>query len=185
MAEERQVPFEKISDHYDVLEEQMLQKFFDFVNVRQHFHWIHWNMRDVNYGFAAIEHRFRTLNGEPILIPEDKKFDLARALKAIYGRRYTSHSRQKSIADKNKITTLDFLSGAEEATMFQDKQFVRLHRSTLRKVGMIAEIFERTQSKTLKTDTSWFQQHGFTPMVLAECLKTHWLVSLLIAGVVY
>jgi hypothetical protein len=39
--------------------------------------YVHWNMRDVNYGFQAIEHRFRVLGGEPYIV-EDARNSISR-----------------------------------------------------------------------------------------------------------
>ena len=182
IAEEKQIQFTDISNHYDTLEKQMLDRYFDFVRSRQHYGWVHWNMRDVNYGFAAIEHRYRVLGGEPIMIAEDKKFDLARALVDLYGVGYIGHPRLESIIKKNNITDKDFLVGAQEAEAFEKKEFVRLHQSTLRKVDTLANIFERTSSKSLKTNSTWAEQYGFTPSVVAEWAKEHWLITLLVVG---
>lgn len=182
VAEERKIAFENIAEHYDDLERQMLDRYFEFLRLRQHVNWIHWNMRDVNFGFAAIEHRYRVLGGQPISVAEDKKFDLSRALVDLYGVGYIGHPRLESIIAKNKITNRDFLTGAQEAEAFEKREFVRLHQSTLRKADTLANIFERTTSKKLKTNSSWAEQFGFTPTVLAEWLREHWVVSLLIVG---
>ena len=32
----------------------MLARFFEFVRRHSHYYWLHWNMRDINYGFAAL-----------------------------------------------------------------------------------------------------------------------------------
>lgn len=182
IAEEQQIQFTDIANHYAPLEKQMLDRYFDFVRSRQHYSWVHWNMRDVNYGFAAIEHRYRVLGGEPIMIAEDRKFDLARALVDLYGVGYIGHPRLESIIKKNNITDKDFLVGAQEAEAFENKEFVRLHQSTLRKVDTLANLFERTSNKSLKTNSTWAEQYGFTPSVIAEWAKEHWLVTLLIVG---
>lgn len=182
IAEEQQIQFADIANHYDTLEKQMLDRYFDFVLSRQHYSWVHWNMRDVNYGFAAIEHRYRVLGGVPIMIAEDRKFDLARALVDIYGVGYIGHPRLESIIKKNKITDKDFLVGAQEAIAFENKEFVRLHQSTLRKVDTLANLFERTASKSLKTNSTWAEQYGFTPAVIAEWAKEHWLFTMLLIG---
>jgi hypothetical protein len=182
VAEERRIPFESIAEHYDDLERQMLDRYFEFLRLRQHVNWIHWNMRDVNYGFAAIEHRYRVLGGQPISVAEDKKFDLSRALVDLYGVGYIGHPRLESLLAKNKITNRDFLTGAQEAEAFERREFVRLHQSTLRKADTLANIFERTTSKKLKTNSSWAEQFGFTPTVLAEWVREHWVVSLLIVA---
>ncbi len=182
IAEEKKLPFVEISNHYDNLEREMLDRFFDFVRIRQHYNWIHWNMRDMNYGFAAIEHRYRVLNGEPILIPEDRKFDLARAFVDLYGADYIEHPRLESIIKKNNISDKDFLKGAEEAEAFENKEFVSLHQSTLRKVDALAQLFERASYQNLKTNSTWAKQYGLTPSVLVELAKEHWLVTSLIIG---
>lgn len=183
VAEEQHVAFAEISQHYDGLEKQMLDRFFEFVRTRQHCNWVHWNMRDVNYGFAAIEHRYRVLGGVPIQISEDRKFDLSRALVDIYGVGYIGHPRLDSLIKRNKITAKDFMTGQEEADAFDSKEFVKLHQSTLRKVDTLANIFERTSNRSLRTNATWVEQHGFTPAVIGELLKEHWLVtSLVVAG---
>jgi hypothetical protein len=182
IAEERGTPFPEIAAHYDSLERAMLDRFFQFALSRQHFSWIHWNMRDVNYGFAAIEHRHRVLGGTPIQIFEDRKFDLARALVDLYGVGYIGHPRLENLVRKNKITDRDFLTGAEEAKAFEAKEFVRLHQSTLRKIDILANIYERASNRSLKTNSTWSEQYGVTPAVLAELAKEHWIVSILVVG---
>lgn len=182
IAEESHVPFDQIDAHYDNLERQMLDRYFEFVRLRQHCNWVHWNMRDVNYGFAAIEHRYRVLGGSPIQIAEDKKFDLSRALVDLYGIKYIGHPRLESLLEKNKITAKDFLSGKSEADAFDQKEFVKLHQSTLRKADCLANIFERTLNGSLETNATWADRHAFSLAAVGEWLKEHWLVTLLIAA---
>ena len=183
IAEEQRIDFGDIYDHYDELEKEMLDRYFAFVRDNKHCSWVHWNMRDVNYGFAAIEHRYRVLGGKPIQVAEDRKFDLSRALVDIYGVAYIGHPRLESIIKKNRITDKDFLTGAQEAEAFEKKAFVRLHQSTLRKVDTLANLFDRCSNKSLKTKSSWIEQHGLTPDVLVELAKEHWLVTgILILG---
>jgi hypothetical protein len=181
IAEEEHVAFDKIADCYDDLEKKMLDRYSEFIRTRQHCNWVHWNMRDVNYGFAAIEHRYRVLGGAPIQISEDRKFDLSRALVDLYGVGYIGHPRLESLIELNKITAKDFMTGKQEADAFDNKEFVKLHQSTLRKVDTLANIFERTVNKSLRTKATWAEQYGFTPAVLGELAKEHWVVPTLIA----
>jgi len=67
---ERRGLLDSIEQHYDQLEREMLQDFFEEVRVRQHCKWVHWNMRDANYGFEALENRIRALGGTPVSVPE-------------------------------------------------------------------------------------------------------------------
>ncbi len=180
IAEQTRVPFDEIDSNYDELERAMLDEYFEFVRTRQGYIWVHWNMRDINYGFIAIEHRYRALGGNPIQIEESKKFDLARELISIYGVGYAGHPRLQSIVQKNKIANRDFLSGQEEAEAFQGKEYLRLHQSTLRKVDIMANLFERAADRTLKTNSTWQEVYGVSPKVIVELINEHWITSLLI-----
>jgi len=160
VAERTGVKFAEIDQHYDNLERQMLDAFFSHVGSHRTVKYLHWNMRDINYGFAAIEHRFRVLQGDPVIIPDDRKFDLARLLIDIYGVGYTGHPRLETLLAKNNIKPLDFLSGKEEARAFDERNFVGLHQSTLRKVDILANIAGRVHDRILKTSTTWWEMHG-------------------------
>ncbi|HUZ32710.1 MAG TPA: hypothetical protein VMV19_11520 [Xanthobacteraceae bacterium] len=108
IAEERRIPLAEIEQHYDELEKEMLTRFYAHVGGHRGMKYIHWNMRDMNYGFAAIEHRFRVLGGEPIVIEDDKKIDLSRVLVDIYGVGYAGHPRLTSLLEINRVRPLDF-----------------------------------------------------------------------------
>jgi hypothetical protein len=138
----------------------MLDAYFAHVSGHRGTKYLHWNMRDINYGFAAIEHRYRVLGGEPFLIPDDAKVDLSRLLVDLYGNAYIGHPRLPSLMAKNHITALEFLSGAAEAQAFDERNFVALHRSALRKADVLANIAYRSFDRTLRTNTTWWQLHG-------------------------
>jgi hypothetical protein len=57
IAERRRFPFDQIEQHYDDLEREMLADFFAHLGSHRGMKYLHWNMRDANYGFQAIEHR--------------------------------------------------------------------------------------------------------------------------------
>src|SRR6266481_1199204 len=143
--ERERIPFAEIQQHYDQLERTMLDEFYAHVGAHRGMKYIHWNMRDINFGFAAIEHRYRVLGGEPVVIEDDKKIDLARQLIDIYGPGYAGHPRLESLLALNRIRPLDFMTGAQEAEAFEQRNFVGLHQSTLRKVDVIANILARVQ----------------------------------------
>lgn len=180
IAEQQQLPFAEINERYDQLEKEMLSEFFEFVRSHQHFNWVHWNMRDINYGFAAVEHRYRVLGGEPVIIAEDRKFDLARALISLYGVGYIGHPRLENLVEKNNITDMGFLTGKQEAEAFENKEYIKLHQSTLRKVDILANIFGRAADGSIKTNASWLDQYGTNPRVLVELVREHWLWSAIV-----
>jgi hypothetical protein len=166
---------------YDQLERSMLDEFFAFLKAHPGHRFIHWNMRDMNYGFPALEHRFRVLKGDPYKVPDDKKFDLARAMVSIYSRSYIGRGedgRFLNLCRLNKITDRDAMTGRQEAQAFVDQEYVRLHQSTLRKVDMIANVFERAEDGSLKTNARWKDIYSLHPEYFVAFVREHWLWSL-------
>lgn len=178
IAEQKKVASEKIVLEYDELEKAMLGEFFKFVEAHRGYSWVHWHMRDMNYGFQAIEHRYAVLDGEPVKIDEPHKFDFARALISIYGCRYASHRRLENLLKMNHIHNDAFLTGGEEAKAFEDKDYVKLHQSTLAKTDMIANVFGRAVEGTLKTNAKWKEIYGFNPVAIGEFIKENWFFSI-------
>lgn len=175
---------DEIPRHLDELEFQMLAGYFDFLRLHNDCTFVHWNMRDENFGFAALEHRFRVLDGEPFVLSDEKKIDLARVLVNLYSRSYASHTspsgkkgRIMTIMEVNKIADLDALQGAEEANAFVDGEYLRLHRSTLRKVDVFANIFDRVHAKTIKTQAGFLDVYGVHPAALVEAVKNYWVIA--------
>lgn len=181
VAELKKISLVQISSHYDQLEKEMLDEFGEFLQRNIHCTWVHWNMRDINYGFQAIEHRHKVLGGTPpTRLPEERKFDLARALIAIYGVGYAGHPRLENVMKINKITDSGFLVGKDEAVAFDSGEFVKLHQSTLRKVDILANLFGRTLDGSLKTNATWWEARGIHPQAIAELISEHWIWSLLL-----
>lgn len=179
MAERHRYNAAQLENHYDELECEMLAEFFEFTSNHTGYWWLHWNMRDINYGFAAIEHRCRVLGCNPVVIPESQRFDLARLLIDLFGTRYASHPRLEKLVAKNRMSTLQFLSGAAEAKAFEDGEYVKLHQSTLKKVDVMANIVQRTWNGSLKTEATWRDQYGSPLIGVVEAATDHWLFKLL------
>ena len=51
VAELKHIPIVDIPGHYDSLEKEMLDEFSQYLQSNDHCIWVHWNMRDINYGF--------------------------------------------------------------------------------------------------------------------------------------
>lgn len=137
-------------------------------------------MRDENFGFYALEHRYRVLGGKPFELQDDRKVDLARELVTLYGRNYAPHNDSKgrkgrimALADLNNESDQDALPGADEAAAFVNAEYIKMHQSTLRKLDLFANFFERTHDKTLKTSSSWWDRNGASPVVILEAMKEH------------
>ncbi|TCJ94029.1 hypothetical protein EV694_2169 [Volucribacter psittacicida] len=179
-AEIGKINLEDIINNYDELEKIMLCDFFEFIKQKQDYVWIHWNMRDINYGFQAIEHRYKVLGGEPkFIISDEKKVDLSKLLIDIYGEKYIKHPRLESFIELNGISKKDFLNGKEEAEAWVKKEFVKLHQSTLRKVDILSNILNKLGSKTLKTETPIRDRIYIHPKIIIEAVKNHWIISIM------
>jgi len=196
-AEIKGVVAKDIETQYDALEKSMLDAFYETMQQKQGFKWLHWNMRDSNYGFPAIAHRYKVLKGTPVEIQPERQIDLSALLQDIYGPNYIGHQRLEQLAKYNEMTMLGFLTGKEEAQAFVDKQYVLLHQSTLRKVSLIATIAERqwqgglkTQAKPIDvygsrlravvdsvTNSPWFKIGGFVGLLLSVGRFIAWLIG--------
>lgn len=169
-----------LEQHYDQLEKLMLDEFYDYVRRHKSHTWLHWNMRDINYGFPAIAHRYKVLQGEPEEISESKLVDSSRLLIANYGSNYIGHPRLRSLVEKNSITHRDFLGGQAEADAFTNKQYVKLHQSTLRKVDVLAKIVEYAANGSLKTNSSLKDIYGNYLAAFIEIFTANPIISLVV-----
>lgn len=172
----------------DPLERDMLEGYFTFLQSHVDSTFVHWNMRDDNYGFSALEHRFKVLGGSPVVLHDNKKFDLARELITLFGKKYASHTspsgrkgRLMSIIEMNRMSDTDALQGAEEAEAFVKGEFIKLHQSTLRKVDVLSNVFDRVHDKSFKTAASFIDKYGIHPVAILEVAKNNPIVS----GVVF
>lgn len=179
IAETKRIAFHEIETHYDELEKDMLKEFFLFVKKHKESSWVHWNMRDLNFGFEAIENRFTVLGGKPEIIDAKKKIDLPRSLVDIYGLSYIGHPRLEKLAEKNNMSRRDFLAGESEAKAFDNKEYVKLHQSTLKKVDIFHTILEKVAQRGLKTNSRFYQVYGLTPQGIFESVKDHWLYAVI------
>ena len=176
---DKKLSTDEIESNYDDLEKKMLKEFYDYVESHQNHFWLHWNMRDINYGFPAIAHRFKVLGGKPADIHESQLFDFARLLVGLFGVGYAGHPRLTWLVKHNNISDRDFLSGEEEAAAFEGRQYVKLHQSTLRKVDILANIVSRTSQGKLRTNAKANEIYGSYFRFACELMREHWLVALL------
>ncbi|WP_040483647.1 hypothetical protein [Lyngbya aestuarii] len=170
-----------LGQHYNQLEKIMLDNFYDYVRRHGSYIWLHWKMRDINYGFPAIAHRYKVLGGQPEPINESKLVDLSRLLKDIYGDAYIPPPRLKSLAEENSMLREDFLEGKAEAEAFDNEEYVKLHQSTLRKVDVIAKIVERVDDGSLKTKSNWKDIYGNYLAAFVELIKENPVISAIVA----
>lgn len=181
--------FNNLSDaDYDDIENKVLTAFYEFVEKHRGYKWIHWNMRDSNYGFEAIANRFRILGGAPFELDDDRKSDFPRILGKIYTHGYEKNQpdgRLLNIAKRNNITIIDALKGKEEADAFDNKEYLQLHKSTLRKVDIIDAIIERTANGELKVNVNMRQIYGLSLPGIFEIVRNNWVLILIYSVIIY
>src|SRR5258706_12186829 len=51
IAEEARIPKDDVENRYDEVERIMLERFYTFVRDRREKYWVHWNMRNIVFGF--------------------------------------------------------------------------------------------------------------------------------------
>jgi hypothetical protein len=95
----------------------------------------------------------------------------------LYGVGYIGHPRLETLLAKNNIEALDFMTGAQEAEAFEKGKYVDLHRSTLRKVDVFCNLVQRAFDKSLKTNSSWKEQHGLSFKTALYLAKKHWIYT--------
>jgi hypothetical protein len=168
-----------IDGNFEKIEKKLLENLFIFMERHKEYLWVHWNMRDINYGFSALEHRLRALGGIPFVLADEVKFDLPRILHERYGKSYAPHPRLQSLVEMNEITEKDFLNGEQEGEAFKKGDYLRLHQSTLRKVDAFDGILGRIEENDLKVASSFFEIYGLSPEGIIKTIKEHWFISFL------
>ena len=155
-AEEMGISRENIFPEYDKIERKMLESYFSFVESKKHNSlWIHWNMSNINYGFEALEHRYRILTGNTAIhIDENSKYNLTTILKKKYGKNFAKDPKMINLMELNGGKDRYFLTGEEEVTAFKAKEFVKLHNSTMCKVYFFRDVFGKAMFDKLRTDTN-------------------------------
>lgn len=143
----------------DQPEKMMLDKFFQFLTEHKRMTFVHWNMRDVKYGFAALEHRHAVLGGSPYVLPDHQKIDLSMMMVALFGSDYVSRPHVENLARANELSLVGYIKGEEEPIAFNHGQYSAVLQSTLCKVTLIADIAQLTYDGTLKTDATWWTRN--------------------------
>lgn len=168
LAERERISREDIGQHYDQLEAKMLQEFYEFVEQHQSSNWVHWNMRNINYGFEALEHRYKVLtkNPSPPRVPDSRRFNLSYLIIEIYGNNCVPHPRMESLMKLNGEKPKDFLTGREEVEAFQKKEYLKLHASTLSKVGWFQKLLLKLLGNKIKT------QHSNLPHKIDQLMES-------------
>ncbi|WP_454798575.1 hypothetical protein [Novosphingobium lindaniclasticum] len=152
IAEELGIPREEVITKFDDVERVLLHGFYQFIRDRRDKYWIHWNMRNLTFGFEHLEHRYRVLGGsDASVIPVERRLNLNDLLADRYGQDYAPDPKMKALMEMNGGIHRHFLNGAEEVAAFQNAEFIRMHNSTLCKTGFFHKVITRSAAGKLKT----------------------------------
>ncbi|MGX9961785.1 hypothetical protein ACVFYP_00605 [Roseomonas sp. F4] len=152
VAEELGIPRGEVRERFDEVERRLLSNFYALVRDRREGYWVHWNMRNLVYGFEHLSHRYAVLTGENApTIPAEKRINLNEMLIDRYGPDYAAHTRMKSLMELNGGIPRHFLTGPEEVEAFENNEFLNLHNSTLSKVGYFRWVIKEFLKGSLKT----------------------------------
>lgn len=151
-AQKIHLKIEKIPQNLDLLECNMLSHFFEYVQNLHHPTWLHWNMRNAQYGFDAIENRYQYLTDKTNQHVPGKRIDIAGAFKKIYGSNYADHPRLQSVCKLNDISLLCFVTGKEEAQAFQNCEYNKIQNSLFRKINCIHSLMQKCVDYSLITN---------------------------------
>lgn len=176
-AEKLKIDYERINEKIEVIERQMLKEFFDYIKEDRQIKYLHWNMRDSQYGFQALSHRYSVLTGEmpEYEIPDSNQINIARLLDEFYRVNYVADPKMENLVKLNpEIKPKFILYGREEADAFDEGRYNELHRSTLSKVRLFNNILIMVSDNKLKESTNKIQAFGLSPQVVFEMLKEKW-----------
>jgi hypothetical protein len=152
IAEELHIARDQVINRFDDVERQLLREFYAFVRDRRDKYWVHWNMRNLTYGFEHLEHRYRVLGGtDASVIPVERRLNLNDLLANRYGSDYAADPKMKNLMESNGGIHRDFLTGPEEVEAFRRNEFIRMHNSTLAKIGFFYRVMSKLVTGKLKT----------------------------------
>ncbi|WP_299818162.1 hypothetical protein [uncultured Pontibacter sp.] len=168
----------------DQLEKDTLNEYYKFVRKHKTYKWVHWKMRNQVYGFEAINARYRILNGKPVCIADNNKYDLPRIIEQLYTSQYEKASEEGkflSLAKRNKIALGNAISGYQEATAYEDNNHQLLWMSSQQKVKVISELLLLASNDELKVAATLVNVHGFRSLKFLK-RSSLWSLFILISG---
>lgn len=178
---------ETLVQDLDLLERSLLQAFSRHVRKFDDCTFIHWNMRDTKFGFTHLHRRASALGVKLYSLQDSCKFDLSNAIYKLFGDRHAkpiasdgTKGRIFSIAELNGISRLEAISGEEEGKAFIRGEHSKIESSTLRKLGIFSDIFDKLHRGNFKHEAPWRDTWALSLSAGIYSLRTHWAVALFI-----
>jgi hypothetical protein len=145
-----------LTDYHEEPEKKLLEAYYKYLRDWPDARYVHWNMHSSDYGFAAIDKRYRYLFGQepPYSVPKEMRYDLDALISFRYEGEYVEHPKLASLAALNKFSRRFFLTGKDEAERFESGEFGDIKRSVTEKAHLIAYLAKRFFDGTLETRKS-------------------------------
>lgn len=142
----------------DYIEKCMLEKFFAYAEVHVDCMWLHWNMKNNTFGFAALEERFEQLGGTPFHFDRNTH-NISHILKKKYGENFAGNTKWNGevagkmydIFELNNINDSEILNGNQEIKEFILQNITVIEQSTVAKVKGFQVIMDKALDNVLKT----------------------------------
>ena len=155
-ADKAGITKDQIQDSYRELELRILKAFNEFV--RRHIDdclWVHWDMKNIHFGFEAIKHRYEKVFDDLdhyCEIPAQNKQNLKLVLEGMYGEKFANKPDQlKSliVANNSNIHEPRYLSSSAESSQFENKNFKGVIDSVDCKVDFIKRALSKLINRKL------------------------------------
>ncbi|AWA30311.1 hypothetical protein HYN48_09560 [Flavobacterium magnum] len=154
-ADKADITIDQIHDSYRDLELRILKAFNNFARRHQDYIWVHWNMKNIHFGFEAIKHRYEKIfedSADYFEIPSNQKKDLQVIIEGMYGDHFVNGPDQlRSLLECNSNNTTDpnYLRAEDEAKQFENKNFEVVIKSIDTKVEFLKKATQRLCDKKL------------------------------------
>ena len=160
MAEKLGIVKGDISENFDAIEKLLLEEFYEFVRNHPGNVWVHWNMKNLVFGFEVLAHRYGVLTSKNApSIDIDNRINLAELLIGRYGENYADVPHIPKLMELNGGIRRDFVAGKDEVDLFDREEFARLHSSTVSKVSFFRDVLDLVIDNRLTVRTlGWYDK---------------------------
>ena len=177
----RKIKVEDIGNNYDMLELEMLKKFFEYIRLfnPEHHKLLHWNMKNSSYGFDALILRYQILSNDDAyntLFDEFTKINISSELVKLYGETYIDKPRIDGLIKKNHIE--GYHLDKFNKSLLNEGKYNDLHLSFNARFEAMLSIINFALDDRLKTNHNFIGRYGFNPAGFYELIKSSWIWAL-------
>ena len=179
--------FDITESEKDEIEKEMLSSFFEYIKQNTQKKWLHWNMKNNNFGFSAIEERFKNLGGDPTHLEENTLFNISVLLRKKYGTNFAQDApwngkvmgKMYDIFALNGIADSYILNGEQEIKEYILKNITSIEQSILGKVKAFQVLAEKASDNDLKTRGNMIKDvYGMSISGIAQYIQDNAILAL-------